>query len=258
VSSQGRTLYLFTKDTNGKSTCSGSCAKVWRPAIAVGKPIAGSGIEPSRLGVTKRADGTTQVTYDKHPLYSYALDTSGGQTKGEGLSAFGGDWYAVAPNGSPVRGTPTVTTTTPVLTSSTPTTIAPVTTTATTTTATTTAAEAGRYCGFTNNNSSICFTVTAGGADWTSAHYGIVNATCNPGPTHFDVTYDTIGQTAIGSNLAFNFAIMTGEANGTIISGTLTSAGQAQGHMHIVDAFVYNGTSYTCTYDDDWSAKLQS
>jgi predicted lipoprotein with Yx(FWY)xxD motif len=257
VNSQGRTLYLFAKDTSGKSTCSGSCAKVWQPLIAVGKPIGGSGIEPSRLGVTKRADGTMQVTYDKHPLYSYSLDTSTGQTKGEGLSAFGGVWYAVSPSGAPVRSAPalaavTTTTTTPT------TTTAPATTSTPAPTApASTAVEAGEYCGFTNNGSSICFDVTAGGLDWENGHYGIVNASCEPGPTYFDATYNTTGQTPIGANLAFNFTATAGDGAGTVITGTFTTSGQAQGHMHVVDALVYQGSQYSCTYDDDWSAKIQ-
>ena len=258
VSSQGRTLYLFTKDTNGKSTCSGSCAKVWQPVIAVGKPIGGTGIEPSRLGVTKRADGSMQVTYREHPLYSYALDTSSGQTNGEGLSAFGGVWYAIAPNGAPVRGAPAATTTTARTTTPTTTSTAATTTTPAPVSPASTGAEAGEYCGFTNNSSSICFDVTAGGLDWENGHYGIHDASCEPGPTYFDATYDTTGQAPIGANLAFNFTAVQGDGAGTVITGTFTTTGQAQGHMHVVDAFTYQGAQYTCTYDDDWSAKLQN
>jgi predicted lipoprotein with Yx(FWY)xxD motif len=42
VNSRGRTLYLFAKDTNGKSHCTGMCATFWPPLITSGKPRAGT------------------------------------------------------------------------------------------------------------------------------------------------------------------------------------------------------------------------
>jgi len=57
VDARGHTLYLFGKDRNGKSACSGACATAWPPLIATGKPRAGTGAEASRLGTTRRADG---------------------------------------------------------------------------------------------------------------------------------------------------------------------------------------------------------
>jgi predicted lipoprotein with Yx(FWY)xxD motif len=102
VNSSGRTLYLFGKDKNGKSSCSGMCASFWPPLITTGKPRAGTGTKASLLGTTKRADGRVQVTYNHHPLYTFKKDTKKGQTNGEGLSAFGATWYAVSPAGARV------------------------------------------------------------------------------------------------------------------------------------------------------------
>jgi predicted lipoprotein with Yx(FWY)xxD motif len=102
VNSSGRTLYLFGKDKNGKSSCSGMCASFWPPLITTGKPRAGTGAKASLLGTTKRADGRVQVTYNHHPLYTFKKDTKKGQTNGEGLSAFGATWYAVSPAGARV------------------------------------------------------------------------------------------------------------------------------------------------------------
>jgi predicted lipoprotein with Yx(FWY)xxD motif len=102
VDSRGHTLYLFQKDTNGKSACAGQCASFWPPLIASGKPLAGAGAKASLLGTTKRADGRMQVTYDHHPLYTFVKDTKKGQTNGEALSAFGAKWYAVSPGGARV------------------------------------------------------------------------------------------------------------------------------------------------------------
>jgi predicted lipoprotein with Yx(FWY)xxD motif len=110
VDSRGHTLYLFEGDKNGKSACTGQCATFWPPLIAAGKPHAGAGIKTSLLGEIKRADGRMQVTYNHHPLYFFAKDTKKGQTTGEGVDAFGAEWYAVSPAGTTVE---TKTTSTP-------------------------------------------------------------------------------------------------------------------------------------------------
>jgi predicted lipoprotein with Yx(FWY)xxD motif len=96
----GNTVYVFDKDTNGKSACSGSCAGVWPPVTASGSPQAGNGVVASKLGTVKRSDGSTQVTYAGHPLYTYTSDTSAGATTGNGVNSFGAVWHAVQPDGS--------------------------------------------------------------------------------------------------------------------------------------------------------------
>jgi predicted lipoprotein with Yx(FWY)xxD motif len=107
VNSRGRTLYLFSKDKNDKSACAGMCAKFWPPLIAAGKPRALVGARASLLGTTRRADGRMQVTYNRHPLYTFVKDTKKGQTHGEGVTAFGGQWNAVSPAGAKVVRKPT-------------------------------------------------------------------------------------------------------------------------------------------------------
>jgi predicted lipoprotein with Yx(FWY)xxD motif len=102
VNSRGHTLYLFGKDRNGKSACSGQCATFWPPLVANGKPRVAGGAKASLIGRIKRADGRRQVTYNHHPLYTFVKDTKRGQTHGEGLSAFGARWYAVSPAGAKV------------------------------------------------------------------------------------------------------------------------------------------------------------
>ena len=102
VNSRGHTLYLFGKDKNGKSACSGSCATAWPPLIATAKPRAGAAVKASRLGTTKRAAGRLQVTYNRHPLYTFVKDTKKGQTNGEGLNAFGATWDALSAAGAKV------------------------------------------------------------------------------------------------------------------------------------------------------------
>jgi predicted lipoprotein with Yx(FWY)xxD motif len=112
VNSRGRTLYLFAKDRNAKSACNGSCAKFWPPLLSQGKPTAGPGVKPSLIGTTRRSNGSRQVTYNRHPLYTFALDKLAGQTKGEGNFAFGAKWYAVSARGTAVVKPSTTTTTT--------------------------------------------------------------------------------------------------------------------------------------------------
>ena len=111
VSAKGRTLYLFMKDVKGKSACSGVCATYWPPLTKTGGVTVGSGVKRALVGTTKRADGRLQVTYNKHPLYTFALDKSAGQTKGQGSRNFGAKWYAVSAQGRPVLRSPTGTTT---------------------------------------------------------------------------------------------------------------------------------------------------
>jgi predicted lipoprotein with Yx(FWY)xxD motif len=103
VGGNGTTLYLFEKDSGPKSTCAGACATAWPPLTVKGKPTGGAGVKAALLGTTKRKDGTVQVTYAGHPLYYYSGDHSPGQTSGEGLKAFGAEWYVLSPSGKKVE-----------------------------------------------------------------------------------------------------------------------------------------------------------
>lgn len=100
----GRTLYLFEKDGPNESACSGACAAEWPPEVSAGRPDAGSGVKASLLSTIKRSDGTTQVTYNSHPLYFYAGDGQPGDFNGEGVDAFGAEWFVVSPAGVKVTG----------------------------------------------------------------------------------------------------------------------------------------------------------
>jgi predicted lipoprotein with Yx(FWY)xxD motif len=100
VDGSGRTLYLFKADRGAQSMCSGACAQAWPPLTTKGAPKAGSGVKASLLGTTKRADGTSEVTYDGHPLYLFSGDAGSGQVNGQGSTAFGAPWWVVSPAGS--------------------------------------------------------------------------------------------------------------------------------------------------------------
>src|SRR5580693_4551215 len=99
----GLTLYWFVPDTSTTSKCTGSCATYWPPVK--GPATAGSGVTGT-LGTITRSDGSTQATYDGHPLYTYVGDTAPGQAKGNGLNISGGLWYEMTVSGAtPAAGT---------------------------------------------------------------------------------------------------------------------------------------------------------
>jgi predicted lipoprotein with Yx(FWY)xxD motif len=104
VNSEGRTLYLFGADSGTKSACSGACAAQWPPLVTSGTPTAGSGAKASLVGTSMRSDGKQQVTYNGHPVYTYAGDQQAGDTNGQGLNAFGGSWFALTASGDQVSG----------------------------------------------------------------------------------------------------------------------------------------------------------
>jgi predicted lipoprotein with Yx(FWY)xxD motif len=111
VNSQGRTLYLFKADQGTKSACTGACAGAWPPLLATGKPTSGSGIDASLVGTATRPEGTTQVTYNGHPLYLFAQDQKAGETNGQGVSAFGAEWFVLNSAGNQVSTKPSSSTT---------------------------------------------------------------------------------------------------------------------------------------------------
>jgi predicted lipoprotein with Yx(FWY)xxD motif len=99
VGKDGRTLYFFTKDTtSGTSACTDSCAGNWPPlTLAAGEATkAGEGVTASWFATITRPDGSTQVTYNGHPLYYFANDKAAGEANGQGV---GGIWFIATANG---------------------------------------------------------------------------------------------------------------------------------------------------------------
>ena len=92
TNAKGFTLYSFAPDTPTASKCYGSCAAYWPPVT--GTTAAGQGL-PGKVGTIKRTDGTEQLTYNGHPLYTYIGDTAPGQAKGNNLNLNGGLWHEV-------------------------------------------------------------------------------------------------------------------------------------------------------------------
>jgi predicted lipoprotein with Yx(FWY)xxD motif len=103
TNSKGFTLYWFVPDTSTTSKCTGSCATYWPPVP--GPVTAGSGVTGT-LGTITRSDGTTQATYDGHPLYTYVGDTAPGLDKGNGLNLSGGVWHVMTVSGATPAASP--------------------------------------------------------------------------------------------------------------------------------------------------------
>jgi predicted lipoprotein with Yx(FWY)xxD motif len=99
VDGQGRTMYAFAADKKGHSSCTGSCLTYW-PLVPAGAkaPTAGAGVTAT-FGVIKRADGTSQLSADGWPMYTYVGDSKPGATTGQGKNLSGGLWWVVDPTG---------------------------------------------------------------------------------------------------------------------------------------------------------------
>jgi predicted lipoprotein with Yx(FWY)xxD motif len=94
----GRTLYLFEADKNGRSACSGACLSLWPPLTTGSAPKLAAGLG-AKAGTIPAKGGKQQVTYAGHPLYLYAGDQKAGQTTGQDINSFGASWYVLGANG---------------------------------------------------------------------------------------------------------------------------------------------------------------
>lgn len=103
VDSSGQSLYVLSADSKNTSTCSGACAQAWPPLTVTAAPTAGSGVAGSLLGTIQRPDGAKQVTYNGLPLYTFVKDKVAGDTNGEGVTHFGGEWDLVSPYGEAIK-----------------------------------------------------------------------------------------------------------------------------------------------------------
>lgn len=91
---KGMTLYIFKKDTIGKSVCSGSCVEKWPFFYSAEAADAPEGLKAGDFGVLTREDGKMQTSYKGLPLYYFFKDVKSGDTAGQG---FNNVWYVVAP-----------------------------------------------------------------------------------------------------------------------------------------------------------------
>ena len=107
VDGKGRTVYILTKAGTKNVSCTdgNGCTAIW-PDLSLPsgttKATAGSGIKASLLSSKKLSDGETYPTYNGYLMYEYAADSGAGQANGQGITSFGGTWYVLSPNGTPI------------------------------------------------------------------------------------------------------------------------------------------------------------
>jgi len=94
----GQAIYLFDKEKATKAECYGECAEAWPPVLTRGSPVAAGGADTHALGTTKRTDGSTQVTYGRHPLYYYAHEGKN-EVRCHNVREYGGLWLVLTPAG---------------------------------------------------------------------------------------------------------------------------------------------------------------
>jgi predicted lipoprotein with Yx(FWY)xxD motif len=99
--SSDQAIYLFDRETSSEPDCYGDCAAAWPPVLTEGEPVAGSGVDEKLLGTTERDDGSTQVTYNGHPLYYYAHEGPG-EVLCHNVEEFGGLWLVLDAAGNPL------------------------------------------------------------------------------------------------------------------------------------------------------------
>lgn len=91
-------IYIWELEESSTAECYGSCADAWPPVLTDGVPRAEGSVNDELLGTTERTDGTTQVTYNGHPLYYYAHEAPG-EVKCHNIRTHGGLWWVIQPNG---------------------------------------------------------------------------------------------------------------------------------------------------------------
>ena len=110
----GRTLYIVVDDGDRTVECAGECADAWPPFTLesidammgesmANDPMAMTTIDAELVGAVARSDGTTQVTYQGHPLYYFVGDEEPGEVNCQAIENFGGTWYVIAPDGGVVK-----------------------------------------------------------------------------------------------------------------------------------------------------------
>jgi predicted lipoprotein with Yx(FWY)xxD motif len=96
--SSGQAIYVFQRDSRGRTVCYGECARAWPPVLTKGRPRAGKGVRKSLLGTVRRRNGKRQVTYAGKPLYFYAHEGPG-EVRCHNVNLNGGFWWVVGPDG---------------------------------------------------------------------------------------------------------------------------------------------------------------
>jgi predicted lipoprotein with Yx(FWY)xxD motif len=93
VDEKGMTLYIFKKDSPGKSVCSGPCLEKWPVFLAENLQVR-CGMRAKNFTTITRDDGRKQTTYKGMPLYYFSGDAKPGDANGQGLNDV---WFVASP-----------------------------------------------------------------------------------------------------------------------------------------------------------------
>ena len=103
ATAEGDTLYDFAPDTPSHSACiNDGCVFQWPPLIVHGPVRVEKGLDPSLVGTLERPDGSTQLSYGGHPLYTYNLDVTPGMVTGQAIDQDGGLWFVLGRRGKQI------------------------------------------------------------------------------------------------------------------------------------------------------------
>lgn len=92
-------IYIWELEESANAECYGDCAEAWPPVLTDGAPRAAGSVRNDLLGTTQRTDGSTQVTYNGHPLYYYAHEEAG-EVECHNIRTHGGLWWVIQPSGN--------------------------------------------------------------------------------------------------------------------------------------------------------------
>lgn len=96
---EGKSLYYFTKDSAGRSACTGDCIARW-PIYFRDKVGAGAGLKEDEFATIIREDGQKQSTFRGYPLYYWMGDNKAGETNGQGVKDV---WFVINPDKFPAH-----------------------------------------------------------------------------------------------------------------------------------------------------------
>ena len=95
------TVYLFVPDGTATTSAVPEGIKAnWPPVVADGTPVVGAGVDAALLAVAAQPDGTQQVAYNGHLLYTFISDVAPGDANGQDL---GDVWYVLSPAGEQIE-----------------------------------------------------------------------------------------------------------------------------------------------------------
>lgn len=109
ATADGMALYTLVDDNGEVLPCNAECLQAWPPYTGEATADAGTGLNPDLVSTVQTEDGQEVVTYNDYPLYTFSGDQQPVDVTGQAVEGFGGTWYVVGEDGTPVIEDPTTT-----------------------------------------------------------------------------------------------------------------------------------------------------